>query len=150
MQLIDYIVSLHKIYIKKEPIYAIKDRNFIQGFSQIAALLISILKTILIEFLAKNLIFIGKSSIVNGMSGSASKIDGVKFKNIVMNKFLAKSKLLVKPNSRLDFQTFKNKLILDKLKQAFIEAQIFYYLNPECYIYIKTNTLDYVINIVLN
>ena len=44
-----------------------------------------------------------------------------------------------------DFLTFKARLAFTKLRQAFVKALIFYYFDPEYYIWIKTNALNYAI-----
>ena len=47
---------------------------------------------------------------------------------IIMPDFLAKSKLLVVTSSESDFPTLRARLVFAKLRKAFIEAQISYYL----------------------
>ena len=74
---------------------------------------------------------------------------------------MAKFKILVRPknydfclnsksmNIKLRFLTFKAKLALIKLRQAFIKVSIFYYFDPEYYTRIKTNILGQKIDRIL-
>lgn len=108
------------------------------------------LKTTLIEFSAKDLIFVDKNSIVDKIDDAASKIGGAKSKIMIMPKFLFQSKLLIESNFGLGFPTFEAKLAFAILKQAFIEAPILYHFDPKCYICIKTDVLSYTIGKVFS
>ena len=75
---------------------------------------------------------------------------------------MTKFKILIKsknhdfsPNSRnskvgISFFTLKARLVLTHLRNAFVEALIFYYFHPKCYIQIKTNASGYDISGVLS
>lgn len=70
----------------------------------------------------KDLVFVNRSSAINKVDSSISKVGGAKSKNIVISDSLAKSKLLVKPSFGYDVLTSKARLAFTKLKQAFIET----------------------------
>lgn len=74
------------------------------------------LKIIIIELSAKNFVFVDKGNIINKVGGNINKINTTKSKNKVMPDFLAKSKLLVKISSGLDFLTFRTRLVFANLK----------------------------------
>ena len=67
------------------------------------------LKIIAIEYLGKDMVSINENNTIDEVSSSINKVGRVKFKNIVMSDFLAKSKLLVDISSGLGLLTSKNK-----------------------------------------
>ena len=187
VQFLGYIVSLQGIYIKDERIKAVEQwpelklirdiqvffgfanfyRQFIQGFSYIAAPLTSMLKT------TKNPEFaanpketkdeVGGNSVVsNNMVGDSKAINqanSIKRKNQVKT---TKSKILVKSknhdfslNSRnkeagTGFLTPNARLTFIQLRQTFVEAPIFHHFDPESLIRIEINVSSYAISDVLN
>lgn len=72
------------------------------------------LKTILVKSLVKDMIFVNKGNIINEIYDDANRIDGVKFKNMIMLNFLAKSQLSVKPIFKSDFLIFEVMLVFTK------------------------------------
>ena len=128
-------------------------RWFIQGFSQIAAPLTSILKT---AKLRKGRDGIGGDSRVrrggseidgDGVDGNVVEVDEVrkKARKRSKSKNLSKSQKTV----GLDFFTPGAKLAFTKLKQAFFKAPILYHFNPECHIQIEKDASGYAIGRVL-
>lgn len=63
---------------------------------------------------------------------------------------MAKFQLLAEPSSGPDLITPRAGLAFAKLRQAFIEALIFYYFDLECHICIEINISRYVISQVLS
>ena len=56
----------------------------------------------------------------------------------------------IKANSETDFLTPKAKKAFIHLQKAFTKAPIFRHFDPECYIWIETNALEYAISRVLS
>ena len=175
---LNYVVSLKGICMEDEWIEAVKQwpklqlvwniqvflgfanfyRRFIQGFSQIAAPLILILKTIEPR---KGGIGVGGDSRArhggskidgNGMDnvevdGGEVEVDeiGKKGRKTSKSKNLSKSKKMVVSN----FLTPGAKLAFTKLKQAFLKAPILKHFDLEHHIRIETDTLGYTIGRVL-
>ena len=81
---------------------------------------------------------------VGGNELGSNKVDDEVGKNQKMSKSkkLSKSKKTI---GSLDFLTLGAKLAFTKLRQAFLKALILYHFNLECYIWIETNILEYVI-----
>lgn len=107
------------------------------------------LKIISIELLSGNPIFVGKSNIVDEVSGD-NEIGQTKSKNVVMPNSLAKSKSLVELSSEASFLTFRARLVFIKLRQTFIKTLIFHPFYSKCYIWIKTDMLGYAIGEIPN
>ena len=61
-------------------------------------------------------------------------------------KKLSKSKKIVES----DFFTLGARLAFIKLRQAFVKAQILYYFDPECYIWVETDASSYAIDRILS
>lgn len=99
------------------------------------------LRIIVVKLLAKNLVSVWESSIVDEMSDGISKVDRAKSKNMVIPDFPAKFKLLVETSFRLDFLISEARLIFVKLRQVFIEIPAFHYFYPEYYICVEINAL---------
>ena len=108
------------------------------------------LKIITIKLLAKNLIFVSKGNTINKVDCSDSKVSRAKSKNMVMPNILAKSKLFVKPMFGLGFFIFGARLVLVKLRQAFIESLILHYFDLKYYICVKIDVLGFIIGRVFN
>lgn len=113
-------------------------------------LFISILRITMIKSSIKTQIFIDKGNTINKVSDGISKNNRVKFKNMVIFKFLTKFKLLIKTSPKSGFLTFEARLAFVKLKKVFIKALILYYFDLKYYIYIETNLLDYDISRIFN
>ena len=141
--------------------------RFIQGFSQIAVPLTSMLKT---SGIIKSSTQPGESVVRTGNDSKArrdaSKLDGSeldadkvdggevevdevrkKVQKITKFKNLSKSKKTVGPS---DFLTPRATLTFTKLKQAFLKALILHHFNPERHIRIETDLSDYTIGGVLS
>ena len=125
--------------------------RFIRRFSKIVALLISILKTTgLFKKSAPKTFKVGNNEVVWGDSDRANEtvIDLSKFKNEKSRKLTCIPNIGAtrEPN----FLTLDAKKDFNHLWLAFIKALIFWYFNPRCYIWIKTDVLGYIISGVLS
>ena len=130
-------------------------RQFIQGFSQIAALLISMLKTSSTKSAKprKDSVRVDNGSrdrhhgkIDNGkVDGNEIRDNEIrnKIQNLSMSKNLSKSKKMVGSSESL---TPEAKLAFTKLKQVFFKTLILHHFNPECYIQIETDISGYAIS----
>ena len=132
VRFLGFVVSAQGISMEEERIQAVKTwpepksirdiqvflgfanfyRRFIQGFSKIAAPLMSMLKT---------------------TTSSPADVDRTP-------KALGNS----------NFLTPEAKLVFSRLRQAFTEAPILHYFNPEGYIWIETDASDYAIGGILS
>ena len=134
-------------------------RQFIQGFSRIAASLTSMLKTSSIKSAKPR-----KGGVGVGGDGKAGRdrseidesrmddveVDGgeVEFDEVGKNvQNLSKFKKTVRS---LDFLTPGAKLAFTKLRQAFIKAPILHYFDPEHHIQVETDVSGYTIGGVLS
>ena len=135
-------------------------RRFIQGFSRIAAILTSILKTAAPPEKS--------TSVEDGDSKGGDSVGSVKIakksrksKGQKTSKFQksAKSKKLLKigslpnfnaKNNRPNFLTLKTRSAFNRLRLAFTKARIFWHVDPECHIRIKTDALGYAIGSMLS
>ena len=135
-------------------------QQFIQSFSCIALLLISILKNIKSTRSITNPKEIKDKADSNNVVGNSvvssnevtNQISFTKRKNQAKT---TKFEILVKFKNRdfslnsrnieagLDFLTPKARLVFIKLQQAFIKASILHYFNPECLIQIETDASWY-------
>lgn len=107
------------------------------------------LKTIGVESLIRDLVPVGKDSIVNEIDRGNNEIRA----KLKARKNSAKSKNIIKLielSSRLGFLTSGTKLAFIKLRQVFIKALIFLYFDLKCHICIKINTSGYAIGGVLS
>lgn len=125
-------------------------KRFIRNLSRIIISFISILQTI--DHKTQNTPV--KNQKVARSASTDSNISGNKdIKNLLTIIKLAKLKKLdfakAKP-SRIDFITFGAQKAFIYLQKAFIKTLIFRHFNPECHIYIKTNTTRYAIGNVLS
>ena len=132
-------------------------RQFIQGFSWIAAQLASILKT---SGNLESLTQPGKGRVeVSG--NNRAKYDGSKIDDEVDNEIddkvekrgqnPSKSKNLSKSKkTELGFLISGARMALIKLRQAFIKAPILHHLDPERYIQVETDVSGYAIGAVLS
>ncbi len=129
-------------------------RRFIKNFSNITALLTSILQTT--DESTSN----GSQSTLTNASkknqgtlsgGDSGSVDG-DIKNLSFVVKLAKSKKpnFTKANSRTDFLTPGAKEAFIHLRKAFIEALILEHFDLKRHIRIETNTLGYIIGRVLS
>ena len=134
--------------------------QFIQGFSKMAISLTSILKTIVLpERLTIKWLGVSDSEV--------NKFDvGDDMKHIKKSKKTSKSPNLAKWGKKLSkswnstnfnatetrpkFLTFDTRTDFNCLWLAFIEAQILWYFDPKCYIWIETDALGYAISRVLS
>ena len=121
---------------------------FIEGFSRIVALLTFILKITRLSNLAQKLLKADNNEVVE-VDGRANKT--------VMNLFNKNNKsknLIHMPNigaiKKYIFLTPNAKKTFNHLKQAFVKALILLYFDPECYIWIKTNILGYILDGILS
>ena len=139
-------------------------RQFIQGFSRIAAPLTSLLKT------TKSTGFAANPKETKGEVGGISvdgnsMVDGGEATNLTKEKNQAKttkSKILVKSKSHDFPPNFRNKkagtgfltpearLAFTQLRQAFVEAPILHHFDPESHIRIETDASGYAIGGVLS
>ena len=130
-------------------------KRFIKNFSRIATLLTLILQTT--DKSTRNKAQstqTEKQNVLNGVS-SASDADGIdgSIKNLstVVKSTKSKKSDLLKANfvkvnsSGTGFLTCKAKKAFIYLRKAFIKASIHRLFNSKCYIYIKTNALEYAI-----
>ena len=82
--------------------------------------------------------------------GSICKLDAskklIKFKSQTKNRYLGNSNDTKKPK----FLISGDRKVFNHLRQAFTKASILWYFNPECHIWIETNTSGYTIGEVLN
>ena len=140
-------------------------QRFIQKFSQIAATLTLMLKTLGgTEFKVrpgKGGVGVGGSSRagrgrseIGGMDnievdGDEIEVDevGKKVQKLSKSKNLSKSKKTVR---FLDFLTSGAKLAFTKLRQVFLKAPILHHFDPECHIRIETDASGYAIGGVLS
>ena len=137
-------------------------RQFIQEFSRIVAPLSSMLKTKGSTWSAANLKKtkgeIGGDSMDDNMVGGDETTNPTRGKNQAK---MTKSKILVKfknhdfsksktEKAKRDFFTPKARLAFTQLKQAFVEAPIFYYFDPESHIRIETDRSSYTIGNILS
>ena len=135
-------------------------RRFIQGFSPMAAPLISMLKTSGSKSSKprKGKVGVGGDSRAgrgwskidkSGMNdvevdGGEVEVDevGKKVQKLSKSKNLSKSKKTVRSS---DFFIFRAKLAFTKLRQAFIKAPILYHFDPEHHIRVETDVSGYTI-----
>ena len=101
---------------------------------------------------------VGGNSVVGNVVGGNKATNPIKRKNPVKT---TKSKILIKsknhdfPKSRPEkagtgFLTSKTRLAFTQLRQAFVEAPILYYFNPETHIRIETDVSGYTIGSILS
>ena len=141
-------------------------QQFILGFSWIAALLTSILKTSKgtesktrsgesgVRVGGDNKVECGKSEIdkseIDDVEDDGGKVEvdevGKKVQKSFKSKNLSKFKKTVRS---LDFLTLGAKLAFTKLRQAFLKASIFYHFDPERHIRIETYVSGYAIGRIL-
>ena len=137
--------------------------QFIQGFNKIAALLISMLKTtVLSQMLVANEVF--ATNEVGGIEGDDKSIEkygkSSKTRKLFKSQKSAKSrKKLSKSENLPHFNAKKNgpsfltpdaKTAFNHLRLTFTKAPILWYFDPECHIWIKTDTSGYTIGGVLS
>ena len=166
MRLLSSGLSLNKYEISKFFLgFANFYRQFIQGFSQIAAALTLMLKTLSTESAEprKGGVKVSSDSragrvgseIDDGKKIDGSEVDdgeigdnevGKKVQKTSKSKNLSKSKKMV----GTDFLTPGAKLMFTKVRQAFLKALILYHFDPEHHIRIETDASDYAIGRVLS
>ena len=119
-------------------------RRFIKGFSKIAALLISMLKTTA-PTLPARLVRpkVHKNELDTDGGGG---IGGGRIDNRLANLSCSTKKM----GSRLDFLTSEASLAFTRLRKVFIEALILHHFDPERHIQIETNASGYAIGGVLS
>ena len=164
-----YIVSAQGVRMEDEQIKVVKNwpestsvrdiqifigftnfyQRFIQGFSRIAALLTSILKTTeSSKESAPRAFRAGNNKVVEGSSGRADKM----VVNLSKNK--KSKKLTCVPNigatGELHFLTFNAKKIFNYLRLTFIKAPIFRRFDLESHIQIETDASGFAIGRVLS
>ena len=108
-------------------------RRFIQGFRKIAALLTLILKTSPQPAGVLLTTAIDNSEVIGSSSGNERKSAKSNFTKLVHG--------VEKPS----FLTFNARRAFTQLRQAFTEAPILQYFDPECHIRIKIDAFGYVI-----
>ena len=124
-------------------------QRFIQGFSQIAALLISMLKTLSTESAKprKGVVGVGGDSKAGRDRGELDRsgIDNIKVDNgeveddEVRKKGWKTSKNLSKSKKTIgsDFLTFRARLAFAKLRQTFVKAPILHHFDPKYHIWVE-------------
>ena len=171
VRFLGYVVSSKGIRMEDERIEAVKQwpepqsvrdiqvflgfanfyRQFIQGFSRIAAPLTSMMKTSgSTKFLTrsgKGKVKVGSDNRVghDGSKLNGNEVDDGEVKDDEVRKKvqnLSKSKNTV----QLDFFIPGAKLAFAELRQAFIKALILYHFDPERHIQIETDVLGYMIS----
>ena len=124
-------------------------RRFIQGFSKIATLLISIFKiTRSSHDLASKVFRANSNKVIRGDGGRANKTgkNSSKFKKSKNKKF---GNLIYTNIGATEEPTFLNPGARDAfnfLRQAFTKALILRHFDPECHIRIETDVSGYVIS----
>ena len=136
--------------------------RFIQGFSCIAAPLISMLRMTGSTGFAANPketeVEVSGNNVVGDLVGSNEATNHTKRKNqakTTKSKILVKSKNHDFPKSRIEkagtsFLTPKARLAFTQLRQVFVEAPILHHFYPESHIQIETNASGYAIGGVLS
>ena len=112
---------------------------FIQSFSRIASLLISMLKISLTQW-------------AGPLLPSVDVVDNIKFSidgggDNMVEKLPFYTKTIIRDTGYLTPDT---KMVFTQLKKAFTKALIFCHFDPECYIRIKINASGYAIEGVLS
>ena len=160
VQFLGYIVSAQGIQMEEEKIKAIRAwpepqsirdfqvflgfanfyRRFIKGFSKIAILLTSMLKTTAPSTLAGPAYTrIDKNEFdTDGDGGVSGGRVNDRIENLSTNT-------KVKKSSRTDFLISGAKKAFNRLRKAFTETLILRHFDPKCHIQIETNALGYAI-----